>query len=168
MTYTINPLSKQNLLRHTDKISVIFPELTVTELVTLLLHSSGLKPPRMGELMSVSKSTVNAHIENIRVKFQLDNYEEVKQVCELRILLYKNPERFTDLFPELDKKLYSCLILICSGYTIEEIANRTEDSSAEDIRSQINNLKTIYAVDYLSDLRVFFSIRFKLNHAMQS
>ncbi|MJQ38650.1 helix-turn-helix transcriptional regulator, partial [Salmonella enterica subsp. enterica] len=41
--YTINPLSKKNLLLHIHKISSIFPELTSTELVTLMLHSSGLK-----------------------------------------------------------------------------------------------------------------------------
>lgn len=96
--YTINPLSKANLLLHTPKISNVFPELTSTELVTLMLYSSGLKSPRMGELMNVSKKTINSHIENIRVKFQLDNYEEVKQVFELRITLNVNPDRYKDLF----------------------------------------------------------------------
>lgn len=164
--YTINPLSKQNLMKHTAKISGIFPELTSTELVTLLLHSSGLRPPRMGELMSVSKSTVNAHIENIRVKFQLDNYEEVKQVCELRITLCKEPERFSGLFPEIDAQLYRCMTMICSGFTVEEIANRIIGISTEDVLVQIDKLKTIYHVDFLSDLRVFFSIRLKLSHSM--
>jgi DNA-binding CsgD family transcriptional regulator len=158
-----NPLSKQALMLHTAKISCVFPELTNTELVTLLLHSSGLRPPRMSELMTVSKSTVNAHIENIRVKFQLENYEEVKQVCELRITLFKDPDRYADLFPEISKELYRCLTMICCGHTVEEITNRVERYSRNDVLEQIDELKTVYHVDFLSDLRVFFSIRLKFS-----
>ena len=165
--YTINPLSKTNLLLHTPKISNIFPELTSTELVTLMLYSSGLKSPRMGELVNVSKKTINSHIENIRVKFQLDNYEEVKQVFELRITLNVNPERYKELFPEIDALLFRSMVLVCMGYTIEEIANRVEETTVESIRKQIDELKKIYAVDFLSDLRVFFMIRLKLNQVKQ-
>lgn len=161
--YTVHPLSKTNLLLHTPKISNIFPELTSTELVTLMLYSSGLKSPRMGELMNVSKKTINSHIENIRVKFQLDNYEEVKQVFELRITLNINPERYKELFPEIDDCLFRSMVLVCMGYTMEEIANREEENTVESIRKQLDELKTIYAVDFLSDLRVFFMIRLKLN-----
>lgn len=163
--YTINPLSKQNLLQHTHRISNIFPELTSTELVTLMLYSSGLKSPRMGELMNISKKTINSHIENIRVKFQLDNYEEVKQVFELRITLNSHPERLKYLFPEIDDALFRSMVLVCMGYTIEEIAIREEENSIQSVRSQINELKKIYAVDFLSDLRVFFMIRLKLDQA---
>ncbi|ELS6025015.1 helix-turn-helix transcriptional regulator [Salmonella enterica] len=165
--YTINPLSKANLLIHAPKISSVFPELTNTELVTLMLYSSGLKPPRMGELMNVSKKTINSHIENIRVKFQLDNYEEVKQVFELRITLNVKPERYKDLFPEIDAMLFRSMVLVCMGYTIEEIAFREEENSVESVRSQLDKLKKIYAVDFLSDLRVFFMIRLKLNQVKQ-
>ncbi|MCS1971293.1 LuxR C-terminal-related transcriptional regulator [Escherichia coli] len=163
--YTINPLSKKNLLLHIHKISNIFPELTSTELVTLMLHSSGLKPPRMGELMSISKKTINSHIENIRVKFQLDNYEEVKQVFELRITLNSHPERYKSLFPEISDELYQCMILVCMGFTIEEIVNREKEKTAELVRRQIEDLKSTYAVDFLLDLRVFFMIRLKLDQA---
>jgi DNA-binding CsgD family transcriptional regulator len=155
-------------MQHTAKISGIFPELTNTELVTLLLHSSGLRPPRMAELMSVSKSTVNAHVENIRVKFQLDNYEEVKQVCDLRITLNKDPERYADLFPELNPSLYRCLTMVCCGFTFEEIANRVQDCNIENVIEQISKIKVIYHVDLLSDLRVFFSIRLKLSQSGKS
>lgn len=121
----------------------------------------------MGELMNVSKKTINSHIENIRVKFQLDNYEEVKQVFELRITLNVNPERYKDLFPEIDALLFRSMVLVCMGYTIEEIANRVEETTVESIRKQIDELKKIYAVDFLSDLRVFFMIRLKLNQVKQ-
>lgn len=161
--YNINPLSKQNLMQHTDKISGIFPELTNTELVTLILHSSGLRPPRMADLLSVSKKTVNAHIENIRVKFQLDNYEEVKQVCDLRITLHKEPERYANLFPELEPSLYQCLTMVCCGLTVEEIANRISNGNIQNVIDQISEIKHIYHVDFLSDLRVFFSIRLKFS-----
>lgn len=121
----------------------------------------------MGELMNVSKKTINSHIENIRVKFQLDNYEEVKQVFELRITLNINPERYKDLFPEIDALLFRSMVLVCMGYTIEEIANRVDETTVESIRKQIDELKKIYAVDFLSDLRVFFMIRLKLNQVKQ-
>lgn len=121
----------------------------------------------MGELMNVSKKTINSHIENIRVKFQLDNYEEVKQVFELRITLNVNPERYKELFPEIDALLFRSMVLVCMGYTIEEIANRVEETTVESIRKQIDELKKIYAVDFLSDLRVFFMIRLKLNQVKQ-
>lgn len=163
--YTINPLSKKNLLQHTHRIANVFPELTNTELVTLMLYSSGLKSPRMGELMNISKKTINAHIENIRVKFQLDNYEEVKQVFELRITLNSKPERYKYLFPEIDDLLFRSMVLVCMGHTIEGIAIREAENSIDNVKSQINQLKKVYAVDFLSDLRVFFMIRLKLDQA---
>lgn len=115
--------------------------------------------------MNISKKTINSHIENIRVKFQLDNYEEVKQVFELRITLNSHPERLKYLFPEIDDALFRSMVLVCMGYTIEEIAIREEENSIQSVRSQINELKKIYAVDFLSDLRVFFMIRLKLDQA---
>ncbi|UGG13479.1 hypothetical protein LQT24_00005 (plasmid) [Escherichia coli] len=51
------------------------------------------------------------------------------------------------------------------GYTIEEIVNREKEKTAELVRKQIEDLKITYAVDFLSDLRVFFMIRLKLDQA---
>lgn len=57
------------------------------------------------------------------------------------------------------------MILVCMGFTIEEIVNREKEKTAELVRRQIEDLKSTYAVDFLSDLRVFFMIRLKLDQA---
>ncbi|MJQ38725.1 helix-turn-helix transcriptional regulator, partial [Salmonella enterica subsp. enterica] len=40
---------------------------------------------------------------------------------------------------------------------------REKEKTAELVRRQIEDLKSTYAVDFLSDLRVFFMIRLKID-----
>lgn len=66
--------------------STILPELSGREAEILMLYSSGLDARTIANFLNISSYTVNNHLANAKLKFDLNHVSELRAMLLLRFL----------------------------------------------------------------------------------
>ncbi|CAO94844.1 helix-turn-helix transcriptional regulator [Erwinia tasmaniensis] len=108
-----------------EKLLKVFPELSSTESIIMVLYSLGVTAAAIAKNQNKSVKTVNNHLANIKLKLSTESTYDLRTLFYIRIMLrlvksYSGEE--VRVFSDLTVQQEDVLLLLTSGVSEREIS----------------------------------------------
>ncbi len=138
-----------------QKLLKVFPELSATESMIMVLYSLGMTTSAIADSQKKSVKTVNNHLANIKLKLSTDSMFDLRTLFYIRIML----KLFTScslisekIFEDLTEQQEEILILLTSGVSEREISLRKKMLD-EEVNHLLNQASLELGVSDASNLK---------------